>query len=327
MINRVRVIVVCWNNRDVLPRCLDHLLRTDWPAALDVVVVDNGSTDGSADDWERRHPDVRLIQTGRNLGFAGGVNAGLHDLDDVDAVALVNSDAFVDHGWLRPLAAALDGDPSLGAAAPKLLFAQLGPDGVPAINNVGNELGRRWEPHDRGYGEPDRGQYDRPEEVWGWCGAAVLLRRRYLDEVGHLDERLFMYCEDVDLSWRGRRAGWRYRYGPASVVHHQHRASSGGERTPLLDVLNRRNRLVVVSRHGGWRGRVVAWSRALGGIVVGVGTDLLRPLASGRRPDLAPLRRRVRAVVDAARLLAGGRPPLPEGLASGARPGGAVAGP
>ena len=104
--------------------------------------------------------------------------------------------------------------------SPKLLFAAPGPDGRPRINNVGNELGPTWEPHDRGYDEPDHGQYDQPEDVWGWCGAAVLLRRRYLDEVGRFDERLFMYCEDVDLSWRGAHAGWRYRYVPTSVVHH-----------------------------------------------------------------------------------------------------------
>ena len=312
MINRVRVVVVSWNNHDVLPRCVDHLLATEWPSGqLDVVVVDNGSSDGSVDDWEQRYPSVRLIRTGRNLGFAGGVNAGLSELGDVDAVALVNSDAFVEPGWLTPLAAALDVDPVVGGAAPKLLFTTPGEAGRPQINNVGNELGPKWEPHDRGYGESDRGQYDEAEDIWGWCGAAVLLRRRYLDEVGTLDERLFMYCEDVDLSWRGLHAGWRYRYVPTSVVHHQHRASSGGERTPLLDYLNRRNRLVVVSRHGGWRGRCVAWGRAVGGIVVGLGTDIIRPLASLDRPDLTLLRRRVRAMLDAARLLAGGHPPLP----------------
>ena len=64
--------------------------------------------------------------------------------------------------------------------------------------------------------------------MWGWCGAAVLLRRRYLEEVGRFDERLFMYAEDADLSWRGARRGWRYRYVPTSVVRHEHRASSGG---------------------------------------------------------------------------------------------------
>jgi N-acetylglucosaminyl-diphospho-decaprenol L-rhamnosyltransferase len=306
---RVRAIVLCWNNREVLPRTLEHLLATDHPAgALDVLVVDNGSTDGSVDDLAARFPAVRLVQTGHNLGFADGVNAGLTDLDDVDAVALVNSDAFVEPGWLAPLVKALEADPGLGAASPKILFSDVEP---PTINNVGNEVGPTWEPRDRGYGEPDRGQYDAEEDIWGWCGAAVLLRRAYLDQVGHFDARLFMYAEDVDLSWRGAKAGWRYRYVPSSVVRHQHRASSGGRRTPLLDHLNRRNRLVVVSRHAGWLGAAVAWARALGGIVAAVGTDLLLPLARLRRPDASPLRRRVRAAIDAARLLAGGDPALP----------------
>jgi GT2 family glycosyltransferase len=310
VIARVRAVVLCWNNAAFIDRCVDHLVATEWSGHLEVVVVDNGSTDGSVDRWSARHPTVTLIETGENLGFAGGMNRGLVDLDDLDAIALVNSDAFVDPGWLTPLAEALDADRGVGAASPKILFASAG-DGPPLINNVGNVLGTTWEPHDRGYGEPDEGQYDRPEEVWGWCGAAVLLRRQYLDEVGRFDERLFLYAEDVDLSWRGARRGWRYRYVPASIVHHEHRASSGGERTPLLDYLNRRNRLVVVTRHGGLRGGAIAWTRALGGIVVAVGSDLVGPLVHRRRPDAAPLRRRVRAAVDAVRILAGGRPELP----------------
>jgi GT2 family glycosyltransferase len=308
-IERIRAVILCWNNAGLIDRCVEHVLATEWPGELEVVVVDNGSTDGSVDGWSDRHPGVTLIETGANLGYAGGINRGLEGLGDLDAVALVNSDAFVEPTWLLPLAAALDADARVGAASPKILFADA--DGPPRINNVGNLLGPTWELHDRGYGELDEGQYDQEEDVWGWCGAAVLLRRRYLDDVGHFDERLFLYAEDADLSWRGARRGWRYRYVPSSVVHHQHRASSGHERTPLLDVLNRRNRLVVVSRHGGVRGAAIAWTRALGGIVVAVGTDVVAPLLRGRRPDAAPLRRRVRAAVDAARLLAGGSPSLP----------------
>lgn len=311
VIERVRAVVVCWNNADLLDRCLEHLAATAWPGHLEVLVVDNGSTDGSVANWADRHPDVRLVETGVNLGFAGGANRGLRDRLDVDAVALVNSDAFVAPGWLDPLVAALDADPEVGAACPKILFATPDDAGGARINNVGNELGPRWEPHDRGYGEPDDGRYDRAEDVWGWCGGGVLLRREYLDDVGLFDERLFMYAEDVDLAWRGARRGWRYRYEPTSVIRHLHRASSGGERTPLLDHLNRRNRLVVVTRHGGLRGAAIAWTRALGGIATAMITDGLAPLARGRRPDLAPLRRRVRAVLDAVRLLAGAHPPLP----------------
>jgi GT2 family glycosyltransferase len=311
VIERVRAVVLCFDNAGFIDRCVAHLRATEWDGQLDLVVVDNGSTDGSVDGWEERHSDVTLIRTGCNLGYAAGMNRGLEDLGDADAIALVNSDAFVEPGWLAPLATALDEDPRLGSASPKILFADGDEDGKPRINNVGNVLGPTWELHDRGYGEVDTGQYDQPEDIWGWCGAAVLLRRGYLDDVGRFDERLFLYAEDAELSWRGAKRGWRYRYVPASVVRHAHRASSGGERTPLLDHLNRRNRLVVVTRHGGLRAACAAWTRALGGIVVAIGTDLLGPVLHGRRPDVAPLRRRVRAAVDAARLLLGGTPRLP----------------
>jgi GT2 family glycosyltransferase len=318
---RVRAVVVSWNSAEVLPRCLAHLEATEWPAgALEIVVVDNGSLDGTTDDWASRHPSVELRQTGRNLGFGGAANVALRDLDGLDAVALVNPDAFVEPGWLAPLAAALHEDERVGAASPKILLAAPDEQGQDVINNVGLVLGRTWELHDRGYGEVDAGQYDEPGEVWGWCGGAVLLRRSYLDDVGTFDEALFLYGEDADLSWRGRRRGWRYAYVPASVVRHMHRASSGGERTPLLDHLNRRNRLIVVTRHAGPRGALSAWLRALGGILVAVGTDALAPAARGRRPDLAALRRRCRAALDAARLLLGGHPAIPGLDASAGEP-------
>lgn len=310
MIARVRAIVVSWNSAATLDRCLEALVSTRWPAGqLEVVVVDNGSTDGSTADWERRHPGIELRETGANLGFGAAANRALGDLDGIDAVALVNPDAFVDPGWLTPLVEALEHEASVGAASPKILLERRTAAGEAIINNVGNELGRRWEPHDRGLGEVDEGQYDRPEDVWGWCGGGVLLRTDYLRSVGTFDERLFLYCEDSDLSWRGRKQGWRYRYVPTSVIWHVHRGSSGGERTPLLDYLNRRNRLVVVSRHGGWRGTCSAWGRALGGIVVAAVRQL--PVIAARRRIDDGLRRRIRAAVDAARMLCGRTVALP----------------
>lgn len=314
---RIRVVVVSWNSGALLERCITHLERTRWTdGSLDLMVVDNGSTDGSIDDWAQRHPTVELRQTGSNLGFGAAANVGLVDLDGVDAAALINPDAFVDPGWLAPLVAVLEADAGVGAACPKIVFAETDEHGRTVINNVGNVLGPTWELHDRGYGEPDIGQYDRPEEVWGWCGGAVLLRRDYLASVGLFDETLFLYAEDVDLSWRGRRMGWRYRYEPKSLVRHVHRASSGGQRTPLVDYLNRRNRLIVVTRHGGYRGAAIAWTRAIAGLLVAAIRDGLLPAVLRRRVDLASLQRRERALVDAVRALRGHpvAPPLDGGL-------------
>ncbi|MGH2684053.1 MAG: glycosyltransferase [Actinomycetota bacterium] len=121
---RVRVVVLNYNGGGDVVRAVEHLTRTEWPAdQLDLVVVDNASTDGSPEAIAAQHSDqVRLIRSPANLGFSGGNNLALRDRTDVDYVALVNNDAFVEPDWLRPLVDALEGDPTLGAANAKILF-------------------------------------------------------------------------------------------------------------------------------------------------------------------------------------------------------------
>jgi len=122
------------------------------------------------------------------------------------------------------------------------------PDAFDVINNVGSEWYLDGFAGDRGFLEADRGQYDTPTEVFAWCGGAVLLDRRYLDDVGLFDERLFLYYEDTELSWRGRRRGWRYVYEPTAVVRHRHAASSGVG-SDVFRYHTERNRLLVAARH------------------------------------------------------------------------------
>jgi len=119
------------------------------------------------------------------------------------------------------------------------------------INNVGSRLVIGGYGGDRGFLEPDRGQYEQPEEVFAWCGGAVLLSARYLREVGIFDDRYFMYYEDTDLSWRGRLAGWRYVYVPDSIVRHVHAASSK-EGSALFLHFVERNRFTTLARNAPW---------------------------------------------------------------------------
>ena len=205
-------------------------------------------------------PVVTVIESDHNLGFAGGCNLGMRDRTHVDAVALVNSDATVDPDWLAPLVDALDQDPALGATCPKVVFAGSG-----LIDNVGVEIGKWGRGADRGNGEPDRGQYDTPADVFAWCGAAVLLRSAYLDGVGDFDERLFLYCEDLELAWRGRDHGWRYRTVPESVVRHVHGATSIAG-SPLQRFFNLRNALLVALRHASLPTAIAAIARSLAAI-------------------------------------------------------------
>ncbi len=124
----------------------------------------------------------------------------------------------------------------------------LGGEPFDVINNVGSSLYRGGFGGDRGFLERDHGQYQQPAEVFAWCGGAVLLKRAYLDQVGLFDERLFLYYEDTDLSWRGRLQGWRYMYEPASVVRHRH-AQSSGVGSPTFRFYTERNRLLVLAKN------------------------------------------------------------------------------
>ncbi len=123
---RIRVVVLNWNSAWFTSRCVRSLLATDWPRdRLEVVVVDNGSVDGSLELLEYRFPEVRFVRNRANLGFAEGCNRAMRDLESVDHVALVNNDAVVDPGWLRPLVRALESDPAVGAAAVRLVLEPL----------------------------------------------------------------------------------------------------------------------------------------------------------------------------------------------------------
>lgn len=152
---------------------------------------------------------------------------------------------------------------------PVWVAVALGGEPFDVINNTGSNLYRGGFGGDRGFLERDHGQYDAPAEVFAWCGGAVLLRRDYLDAVGMFDERLFLYYEDTDLSWRGRLHGWRYLYEPRSVVRHRHAASSqvGSD---VFRFHTERNRLLVLAKNAPARialraglGEARRWAQAM----------------------------------------------------------------
>jgi GT2 family glycosyltransferase len=170
------------------------------------------------------------------------------------------------------------------------------------INNVGSDLVAGGYGGDRGFLEPDRGQYDEPAEVFAWCGGQVLLRRRYLEEVGLLDERFFLYYEDTDLSWRGRAQGWHYRYRPDAVIRHLHGASAG-EGSALFQHYVERNRLLVLVRNAPARLAASAAWRYLLSTASYARRDVVGPLLRRRRPNTVLFRRRMKAYLAFLRLL------------------------
>ena len=237
---RVTVIVLSWNRRDDLRACLDALRRQTY-ANRDVVVVDNGSSDGSAEMLRRDYPDVRLLRSEQNLGFAAGNNLAIRATDS-PYVATLNNDAIPAPDWLEVLVATAEADASLGSVASKMVFQQ----DPSTINSCGIALDRAGIAWDLLGGYP-AALVARPREVFGPCAGAALYRRAMLDDVGLFDEDFFAYLEDVDLAWRARLRGWGSVLAPDALVRHAH-SGTLGEGSPLKRYLLARNKIWTIAK-------------------------------------------------------------------------------
>jgi GT2 family glycosyltransferase len=237
------VIVLNWNGRRYLHDCFDALLEQEVAGGFEAIMVDNASSDDSVAYLNQWWPAVRVIQSASNLGFAAGNNLGF-SVAAGRYLVLLNTDTRVQPGWLAALIAAADADDRVGAVTSKLVFMA----DPRVIQNAGSLLLSDGSGADRGFHEPDTGQYDLPEEVFGACGAAALYRREMLDDVGAFDETLFMYYEDTDLSWRMRLRGWKVLYEPRAIVHHVH-AGSSHEWSPFFTFHVDRNRLFMIMKN------------------------------------------------------------------------------
>jgi GT2 family glycosyltransferase len=206
-----------------------------------VIVVDNGSEDGSLEYLAAEHPEVRVLAMGRNTGFAHAANRGIAAVGS-PYVALINTDVELAPDWTRRTAAALDADGEAAAVACKMVELAA-PD---RIYDAGDVLRRDGACEQRGRFGAEHGSFDAPGEVFGACAGAALYRRDAVLAVGGFDERYFAYLEDVDLALALRLAGWRCRYEPA-VARHAGEGSSadlpGGHRRLVA-----RNTLLLVAK-------------------------------------------------------------------------------
>ena len=169
------------------------------------------------------------------------------------------------------------------------------------VNNAGSVVSTDGFGADRGYGEPADGRYERPADLFAWSGGSVLLRPSYLADVGLFDERFFLYYEDTDLSWRGRRRGWRYRYVPGAVARHRH-ATSTGVASAAFQYYTERNRLLMLLKNAPARMVAAAVGRYLLVTLSYARRDLVAPLLGGRRPRPEQVRRRLRSFAGVVRL-------------------------
>ncbi|MCC7371689.1 MAG: glycosyltransferase family 2 protein [Chloroflexi bacterium] len=237
---QIAVVVVNWNGAHLLRTCLGAL-RAQTFTDFETVLVDNGSSDDSLALVRAEFPEVRILALTENLGLAGGTNAALPHTD-APIIATLNNDTEADPRWLAELHAALEAHPEAGSAASKLLLF----DRRDTIHSAGDFYGLDGMPGNRGVWQHDDGQYDRPELIFGACAGAAAYRRAMLDDVGSFEDSFFMYCEDVDLSFRSQLLGYRCVYVPTAIVYHMLSATGGG---PLASYYCGRNFLRVIARN------------------------------------------------------------------------------
>lgn len=234
----VTVVVVVYESGPTLAECLASL-RAQTFRAYEVVLVDNASSDRMAQAAAQADPAIRLIENASNLGFAAAVNQGAR-VARGEWLALLNPDAFADPDWLSRLIAAVEANPGVKSFTSRQLMA----DDPTRLDGLGDVMALAGYPFRGGYTHPNPGRLDA-----GWvfspCGGAMLVQRQLFLDLGGFDERLFCYCEDVDLGYRLRLIGEPTLLAPDAVVRHVGSASSGGRRSDFAVFHGTRNRFWV----------------------------------------------------------------------------------
>jgi GT2 family glycosyltransferase len=243
---KVAVVIVNWNGGLLMLRCLESVTKCEPPVDM-VIVVDNGSADGSVAAIQRYYPSAILVRNAENRGFAAACNQGMAiALDkDIDFVFLLNNDAVVFPRTIAELALAARRSPDAGLLGGKILT-----DGGERIWCAGVDVG--FYPNMqklRGHLERDRGQYAQEQPVAALTGCGLLIRRSLLEQVGLLDEDFFVYVEDIDFAWRAAKAGSKSLYVPSSVMHHDWSTSTGGGYSPTRKYMMAYNLVVFVRKH------------------------------------------------------------------------------
>lgn len=243
---KIGVVVVNWNRKQDTLECIKSVLRSDYNS-YELMVVDNASSDGSPQAIEKAYPTVNLKQNASNLGYTGGNNQGISDFlrRGFDYVFLLNNDAVIAPDTLSILAAAAVENPQAGFLGPKVYIK--GSDYL--ILTAGGRLVNGWMPVQRGIGEPDRGQYDKVEEVDYLSGSAVMASRKAIEAIGLLDEEYFSYNEDMDWGYRGRKAGFQNLFIPAAKAWHPDTRSRDLNSAPVTYYIDR-NCLLFIKKNG-----------------------------------------------------------------------------
>jgi len=223
---KVSIIIIVYNNYTDTKECLESLANITY-RNYEVILVDNGSTDGSGEKLKQEYPQHTYIFNKNNLGFAGGVNSGIQYSmrKNSDYVFLLNNDTIVDKEFLEPLVSTAEKNPSTGIVGSKIYYY----NSPKTVNFAGGKIDfwRGITPH-IGSGELDRGQYEKPIEEDFQDGSAMLIKKEVINKIGLFDTTYFLYSEEVDFCFRAQKAGYKILNVPQSKVWHKISISVGG---------------------------------------------------------------------------------------------------
>lgn len=251
----VGVVLLNWNGADLTIACIESLL-CGILIPDHIIVVDNASSDGSADMIETKYQQVQIIRNTKNLGFAGGNNIGIQQLikQDVDYIWVLNNDTEIDENCLDELVKFMDGEPNVSGCCGKILYD----NPHDKIWYAGATLNNyTLKSKHRGEMETDKGQYNDPNTTPFITGCCMFVRKSAWECTGGFDEQFFAYSEDLDWCLRARNLGLTLRYVSQSIIYHKVSATfkktttqkNGGTSSPLAIYLITRNRMFLIRKH------------------------------------------------------------------------------
>ncbi len=258
----VAIVVLTWNQRDLTLDCLASLAKMAYPADLVQIVVDNGSSDGTAAAVHERFPDVTVLENGDNLGFAEGNNVGIRYAlaRGADYVMLLNNDTVVDAAMIGDLIAAAESSHEVGIVTPTIYYY----DRPDYIWCAGAEIDWQTAGSRRLRAEViDDGRDKEPNEVGFASGCAICMKRQVIEKIGLLDPRFFIYYEETDWCFRASDAGWRTLYVPHAKLWHKVSAAMGTT-SPATDYYMNRNVVLFVAKHRRGFARLALLGRVMG---------------------------------------------------------------
>lgn len=243
VIGRVSVVIPNWNGKKFLADCLDSLLAQSY-GDLEIIVVDNGSKDGSIEFLSSNYKQVKVARFEVNTGFSVAVNRGITESSG-EFVALLNNDTVVDSQWISEMVSVLEAHPEAGSCGCKMLAY----DDHSLLDGAGDGYRRGGLPGRIGHREIDQGQFDTQRYILGACGGAALYRRCLFDDIGLFDEDYFAYLEDVDLGLRAQSAGYKCLYVPTAIMYHLGCGTTGSGYHPLVVRLSAQNNLNTIVKN------------------------------------------------------------------------------